>query len=124
VFFEATHNQRGQLLDHLLHAAWAVDVETDLDAYNLCSESELLNEWALGEAETGDMRLFETGSSYGLPMYADPARTLMMVTPATLARLHAAQQRTLPERERQHAAEAAWLAERRKGAAQHSGAPA
>lgn len=124
VFFEAVRNKRVETLDRLLHAAWAVDVEADLEVYNLCSESELLNEWALGAQETGDMRLFEIGSHYGQPMYADPAGTLMMVTPAVLTRLYAAQQRTLPERERQRAADAAWLAERGKRSDQRSGATA
>lgn len=94
VFFEAPREQRHDHLQRLLHLAWQVSAE-DLTIYNLNSAHELLNEWALGEAETGDMRLFESGFCDDAVIYHDPLRTLMLVSPATLKRLVEAQ-RQLP----------------------------
>ena len=101
VFFEAPREERHEHVQRLLHLAWHVSAE-DLTIYNLNSVHELLNEWALGFVDTGDMRLFESGCSGsgadgGDPdvTYHDPLRTLFFVSPPALKRLLTAQ-RMLP----------------------------
>ena len=82
----------GPALETVLSALWGY-ADGDLEIYNLLSEHEALGDWALGDAATGDMRLFESGCSYGTVLYHEPANTLMLVSPRRLRRLQAAQAR-------------------------------
>lgn len=89
VFFEAPAAHRIEHIELLMSLAWN-EAHENMDIYNICSERELLDE-ALGDRETGDLRLFEIGHSQGRPRYADPARTAFFVSPATATRLGAVQ---------------------------------
>ena len=90
VFFDCPTGERPAChVEDMVAAVW--DVETrDLDIYNVCSEREVVAQ-AIGGPDAGDLRLFEVGAYQGLPIYADPSRTLMLVRPATQMRLTAAQ---------------------------------
>lgn len=87
VFFEAARERRHEVLNHLLHTAWAVDVEADVQAYNVCSEQELITDHAWGDACTGDLRLFECGTGPAGVCYVQPWRVQFFVNPTTLQRL-------------------------------------
>lgn len=76
-------------VEDMVAAVWDVDTQ-DLDIYNVYSERELIAQ-AIAGADAGDLRLFEVGAYQGLPIYADPSRTLMLVRPSTQMRLTAAQ---------------------------------
>lgn len=76
-------------VEDMVAAVWDVDAQ-DLDVYNVYSERELVAQAITGD-DAGDLRLFEVGAYQGLPIYADPSRTLMLVRPATQIRLTAAQ---------------------------------
>jgi len=89
VFFEAARDDRRKTLDHLLHTAWGVDVEADIEAYNVISEHELLNSWCVGPV--GDARLFETSAGPDGIGYVPPWRVQFLVSPPTLGRLLVAQ---------------------------------
>lgn len=95
VFFEipwdaVTTMDVGSWLQILLAAMW--DVPPDAVQLNgITRERPLLSD-AIGGEATGDLRLFETSQWHG-PIYAEPERTLLLVCPATLARLVAAQRR-------------------------------
>jgi hypothetical protein len=62
-----------------------------LRVINAWAETVLLAK-AIGTPETGDQRLFEVSAWHGSPIYADPERTLMLVSPPLLRRLVLAQQ--------------------------------
>lgn len=91
VFFEApVHRERLDHVEQLMSVVWDVPAH-DIEAYNVHSAEELL-ERGFGDAETGDLRLFETGWSEGRPLYADPAQTLLLVgSQALYLRLYYAQ---------------------------------
>ena len=72
-----------------LAVLWALPDARQLVITEVQRERQLFAS-ARGGAHTGDMRLFELGHWHG-PLYAEPARTLMLVPPATLARLCNAQ---------------------------------
>ena len=94
VFFEsaAVLQSPEQYLVARLADIWRVPMDS-VDAYNCYSEPELLGTHPFGPPSTGDARLLETGSGGEDPIhYAKPENTLMLVRPATLARLVAAQQ--------------------------------
>lgn len=93
VFFELPWNEvvdvpPEQRLAALLGLLWRVPVR-ELRIGVARREQQLLAA-AAGSAATGDLRLFETGFWHG-PIYAEPAQTLLLVCPATLARLVAVQ---------------------------------
>lgn len=90
-FIEAgtrTHAERR--LREALGLIWHVGPER-VEHYNLADEAELLRQ-AFGDASTGDARLLETGFSDGRPSYADPDRTLLLLSPRSLRRMVQAQQ--------------------------------
>lgn len=89
VFYEAQRPRSTQVLDTLLHNAWAVDVSTLL--ITVCSERELVEDFALGPASDGDVRLFEDGHDAAHIFYCDPACTQFFVRPQTQLRLQLAQ---------------------------------
>lgn len=89
VFYEAQRPRSAQVLDTLLHFAWAVDVSTLL--ITTSSERELIEDFALGPASDGDVRLFEDGHDTEHIFYCDPALTQFFVRPDTQVRLQAAQ---------------------------------
>lgn len=89
VFFEAPRLRHTAELETLLHHAWQVDVSTLL--ITCSSERELVEDFAMGAPEDGDVRLFEDGHSAAEVFYCDPARTQFFVRPETQARLQAAQ---------------------------------
>lgn len=96
VFFEVPRGVDAaahEALESLVCLAWHEATPDDLHIYNCFSEAEMLGSWALGDESTGDMRLFEDGFCHGAPTYAEPERTLMLVSPATLKRLVTAQRR-------------------------------
>ena len=93
VFFDLTGmsaERAGSTLEAALCLLWD-ETPDGLVIYNLHSEREALEEWALGPAATGDVRLFESGCAYGTVLYHEPANTLMLVRPRTLRRLQSAQ---------------------------------
>lgn len=88
VFFEAPPlTNPGNELLHMLSAVWYAPVGS-LHIENIVEEYEHLSRWAVGDKATGDARLFEVGVGDGGRIhYCDPARTLLLVSPAVLARL-------------------------------------
>ena len=90
VFFDCpTGEPPARHVEDMVAAVWDVD-KRDLDIYNVYSERELIAQ-AIAGTNAGDLRLFEVGAYQGLPIYADPSRTLMLVRPPTQMRLTAAQ---------------------------------
>lgn len=89
VFFEAQRMRHTSELEVLLHHAWQVDVSTLV--ITCASEHELINDFAIGPKEDGDVRLFEDGYSTEHVFYCDPARTQFFVRPETQVRLQIAQ---------------------------------
>lgn len=82
-----------QRLARQLAAIWHVPAANVL----ICTyqdEAQLLDT-AWGDADTGDMRLFECGNAFGAAVYLDPAQCLMLVPPPVMRRLYAAAD-TLP----------------------------
>jgi hypothetical protein len=90
VFFECGSQPPAQHLTQLLGLAWGVPADR-LEVYNVLNEDELLRDWALGDASTGDARLLETGFDGDRILYARPGRTLLMTSPQAAARIAAAQ---------------------------------
>lgn len=91
IFFETNQEDPGYNLRELLAKLWSAD-ERDIDVQLICSADYVLKHWCIGEASTGDARLFELGfDADGTVRYAVPERTLFLVTPATLQRLVLAQ---------------------------------
>lgn len=89
VFFEARRTHSTKVLEALLHNAWAVDLSTLV--ITVCSERELIEDFAMGPASDGDVRLFEDCYNAQFIYYCDPARTQFFVRPPTQLRLQAAQ---------------------------------
>lgn len=89
VFFEAQRSRSTKVLEALLHHAWAVDPSTLL--ITVCSERELVEDFAMGPASDGDVRLFEDCYDAQYIYYCDPARTQFFLRPQTQLRLQAAQ---------------------------------
>src|SRR3989442_2522220 len=82
-FFECVGSAASpQALHRLLASTWGLPDEA-IEIYNIHSEQELLAQ-AFGDAATGDARLLETGFDGTRPTYAERARTLLLVRPATL----------------------------------------
>lgn len=88
VFFEAQRSRHLATVQALLHHAWQVDVSTLVVSCN--SERDLLDDFAMGPAEDGDVRLFEDGYDTQHIFYCHPATVQFFVRPATQARLQAA----------------------------------
>ncbi len=110
VFFEAPRLRHTAALETLLHHAWQVDVSTLL--ITCSSERELLDDFSMGPAEDGDVRLFENGYSASEVFYCDPACTQFFVRPETQARLQAAQAVASLRRRERHARQAFDVARR------------
>lgn len=89
VFFEAQRSRSSKVLEALLHNAWSVDLATLV--ISVCSERELVEDFAMGPASDGDVRLFEDCYNAHYIYYCDPARTQFFVRPPTQLRLQAAQ---------------------------------
>lgn len=90
VFFEARRRLYStKVLEALLHHAWAVDPSTLI--LTVCSERELVDDFSMGPASDGDVRLFEDGYDAQHIFYCDPDRTQFFVRPQTQLRLQAAQ---------------------------------
>lgn len=98
VFFEfpswqATRMKPEQWLQTVLGGLWQMpDGEIGVSAVR--TASDLLDAPGADTHQPVDVRLFAIGDWHG-PIYAEPDATLMLVRPATLARLVAAQ-RALP----------------------------
>ena len=91
VFFECLPGQSpAARLTGLLAQVWQVPVE-QIEVYNVLSEREMLDEWALGEQGTGDARLLETGWDGTRVLYAEPSTTVVLASPHAAARIAAAQ---------------------------------
>lgn len=105
VFFESHSAETAPAtLLRLLALAWGCTAP-EVDFYNLHSEAELLRDGA--DEAPGEAALWLSGNYHG-PLFHNPQRTLAVVRPTTLARLHSAWQATAPLRALQHqAAEAA-----------------
>lgn len=88
VFFEAPPlTDPGYDLLHMLSAVWFAPADT-IHVENIVEEYQYLSRCAVGDKGTGDARLFEIGVGDGGRIhYCDPSRTLLLVSPATLARL-------------------------------------
>lgn len=97
VFFEVPWDQvpnmdlRMHLLILVAALSW-VDPQAVV-VHKLQRERQVIDD-SHGLPSTGDLRLFEVGDWHG-PIYAEPERTWLLVGPATLRRLAAAQ-RALP----------------------------
>lgn len=93
VFFEASLfvESPAQALLDLLSTTWRISVE-HIEVYNVHTERECMAEWALGEASTGDARLLESGAGPEGISYTRRDQVLMLVRPATMRRLVAAQE--------------------------------
>lgn len=97
VFFEVPWDQvphtdlRMHLLILVAALAWVDPQQVEVHA--LQRERQVLDA-SHGLPSTGDLRLFELGDWHG-PFYVEPERTWLLVGPATLRRLAAAQ-RALP----------------------------
>lgn len=72
----------------------------DIEFYNLTSEADLIGRDGFGPPEIGDACLLATGWFHG-PLFCRPERTLALVSPRTLDRLHRARQLALPWARRQ-----------------------
>lgn len=122
VFFEAdTQHAANHLLPNLLALAWGCR-PADVEFYNLQGEAELLRDGGLSVGglvgvdpaaatahQLGDWALLVTGWYHG-PLFCRADRTLMLVRPLTLARLHQARRYAVP-----------WHANQRAAAAQATG---
>ena len=86
VFFEArTPAEAPAQLLRLLAQAWHLE-PADIDFYNLFSEAELQFSCSAA-AVPGEAYLLENGMGEGGPLFCNPARTLMLVSPPNLHRL-------------------------------------
>lgn len=122
VFFEAPDlHAAGHLLPNLLALAWGCR-PADVEYYNLETEAQLLRDGGLSvgglagtepappsAGQLGDWALLVTGWYHG-PLFCRADRTLMLVRPLTLARLHQARRYAVP-----------WHANQRAAAAQATG---
>lgn len=92
VFFECRYGEQhpGSRLVMLLSTLWRVPV-SDIEHYNLVPEQELIKTWCTGPDSHGDCRLLEVGFGPDGICYADPTRTLFLLSPANLERLTKAQ---------------------------------
>lgn len=90
VYVEAqSHADAFGRMQSLLGFMWACHV-SDVELINMSSEDELIHGGSFGDFEAmGDVALLVTGWSHG-PLFARAERTLALVSPPTLARLHAA----------------------------------
>jgi hypothetical protein len=91
VFFDLPVGKNaGRHLEQILSAVWGIDTAGWVECgfiYNINSEHELLSEHAFGAADTGDLRLFETGAYGGNVIYADLDDVDLFVPPCVRARL-------------------------------------
>ncbi len=110
VFFEAKRSHSTKVLEALLHHAWHVDPSTLI--VTACSERELVEDFAMGPAEDGDVRLFEDGFDTQHIFYCDPARTQFFLRPQTQLRLQPAQVEASRRRKELHARRAFDVARR------------
>lgn len=110
IFFEAKRSKSTKVLETLLHHAWAVDPSTLI--VTACSERELVEDFAMGPASDGDVRLFEDGYDTQHIFYCDPARTQFFLRPQTQARLQPAQFESARRRLELHARRAFDVARR------------
>lgn len=96
VFLEAESTQQARSkLQAVLAALWECR-PSDIEAYNVASEDELIHGGSFGDFSVmGDVALLVTGWSHG-PLFCRADRTLMLVSPPTLARLHAARMDARP----------------------------
>lgn len=91
VFFETDFEDPGYDLTSTLQSLWCAD-RNEVDVLLVCTADYVLKHWCIGDESTGDARLFELGfDADGTVRYAQPERTLFLVTPATLQRLVLAQ---------------------------------
>lgn len=96
VFIEAeTKPQMHGKLQAVLAALWECR-PSDVEVYNASSEDELIHGGSFGDfSAMGDVALLVTGWSHG-PLFCRADRTMMLVSPHTLARLHAARMDARP----------------------------
>lgn len=107
VFIEAADiAEAGRMLLDVLPTLWRCH-RTDVEFYNLSTEADLLGSQGPGPAEMGEAALLVCGWFHG-PLICRADRTLALVSPRTLARLHRARRLALPWAQRQR--EAALLA--------------
>lgn len=90
VFIEAqSHADAHGRMQSLLAFMWGCHV-SDVEMVNMTSELELIHGGSFGDFEAmGDVALLVTGWHHG-PLFCRAERTLMLVSPPVLARLHAA----------------------------------
>lgn len=120
VFFETRVGQPPEpLLTQLLSAAWGCPAD-DVAAYNLWSEAELLRNSSLHHS-AGDARLLENGWHHG-PLFCCPLRTLLLVRPLTVLRLHDARVRARPLQAQQQAAAGLGLSGQQRQVRRHTDA--
>lgn len=90
VYLEAEHATAASVkLLRALALLWGCETP-DIEFYNLMSEADLFGAGGAGTPEMGDAALLCNGWYHG-PLFVRPDRTLMLVRPRTLARLHQAQ---------------------------------
>ena len=107
VFIEASDPIAAAVrLQQVLATLWHCSA-ADVEFYNLASQAQLLGPGGHGTAEMGDAALLVTGWFHG-PLFARADRTLLLVSPLVLGRLHRARQLALPWA--RHQREAALLA--------------
>lgn len=96
VFVEADCKQQANgKIQAVLAACWECR-PTDVETINVASEDELIHGGSFGDfAAMGDVALLVTGWFHG-PLFCRADRTLMLVRPPTLARLHAARMDARP----------------------------
>lgn len=118
VFFEAASlDDAASRLPALLALAWDCR-PADVEFYNLASEAELVAGGSFGDfKDMGDAALLCNGWSHG-PLFCRADRTLMLVSPPTLARLQLARRLAHPHWLAQRSAESA-VAEQARMQANH-----
>lgn len=84
-----------------MSSLWGCPLD-EVELYNIWSEPELLHNSGL-DASAGDARLLENGWHHG-PLFCCALRTLQLVHPLTLLRLHDARVRARPLQAQQQAA--------------------
>jgi hypothetical protein len=95
VFVEATSTSTAAaVLLRGLSLAWGCD-PADVEFYNLHSEQDLMGPANCSGHDLGDAALLVSGWYHG-PLFIRPDRTLMLVRPRTLARLHEARALAAP----------------------------
>ena len=102
VFFEVVDPQSAEkFLTQMLSGMWGCPHD-EVEAYNVWAEADLLHNSSLSYT-AGDARLLENGWHHG-PLFCCPLRTLQLVRPLTLLRLHDARVRARPLQAQQQAA--------------------